>query len=80
MAEDVGGPAEVADDGRGRDWRSSGEVTRLRRGSGERERRRERAWGVTASSGKERGGRCSAFIERGEEREREGHRGGGNGH
>jgi hypothetical protein len=34
---------------------------------------------VRASSGRERGGRCSAFIERGEEREREGRRGGGNG-
>jgi hypothetical protein len=35
---------------------------------------RERAWGVRASSGRERGGRCSTFIERGEEREREGRR------
>jgi hypothetical protein len=34
---------------------------------------------VRASSGRERGGRCSAFIERGEEREREGRWGGGNG-
>jgi hypothetical protein len=33
---------------------------------------RERARGVRASSGRERGGRCLAFIERGEEREREG--------
>jgi hypothetical protein len=53
-------------DGRGRDGRSSGEVTRLRRGSDERKRRRERARGVRASSGRERGGRCSTFIERGE--------------
>jgi hypothetical protein len=62
------------DDGRGRDERSSGEVTWLRRGSGERERRRERARGVRASYGRERGGRCSTFIERGEEEM------GGNGH
>jgi hypothetical protein len=78
-AEDAGGPAGVADDGRGRDGRSSGEVTRLRRGSDEHERRRERARRVRASSGRERGKRCSTFIERGEEREREGRRGGGNG-
>jgi hypothetical protein len=46
--EDASGPIEVADDGRGRDGR----------GSSERKRMRERAWGVRSSSRRERGGRC----------------------
>jgi hypothetical protein len=55
--------------------RWSGELRRMR----DRERERENVWGSEGELGEGERGRCSAFIERGEEREREGHRGGGNG-
>jgi hypothetical protein len=71
--EDTGGPAGVADDGRVRAKLQRGDAAPASASEGERAR------GVRASSGRQRGGRCSAFIERGEEREREGRRGGGNG-